>query len=299
VNSTAAHFLPRGGPRVRRAKGLDRALATTGPRATLYTVPGCPYSTIARLMLAYKRIPYRRIDLIQGPHGVVLRRLGFPERTAPALKIGSRRVHSTLGAARALDDALPERPLLALEDPVLRLEVEETTAWARAELGPLKEYLFWWAIERNPSAAGEMFADARMGVPRPLVRRVLVPAGFRLMFRAYPPDVDAALQCVAAVPSMLDRVEGLIARGVLGGEHPNAADFHAGLLIRLLMCLDDLRPAIAERPAGRHAMRVCPVLPPRLGRFLEPDQLDLIEAPTGPADSAMPAGRSCGIRRSA
>ena len=74
---------------------------------------------------------------------------------------------------------------------------------------------------------------------------------------------------LATLPGMLDKVDAWIAEGVLDGEQLNAADFQIATSVRLLMCFDDLRPAIEGRPAGAFAMRICPDFPGRIGPVLE------------------------------
>ena len=48
---------------------------------------------------------------------------------------------------------------------------------------------------------------------------------------------------------------------MLNGEQLNAADFQIAPSLGLAMTLDDLRPAIENRPAGALAKRVVPELP--------------------------------------
>jgi glutathione S-transferase len=67
----------------------------------------------------------------------------------------------------------------------------------------------------------------------------------------------------------------LIAAGTIDGEQLNAADFQIAPSVRLAMTMQDLRPLIEERPAGRHARRVQPEIagdfPPVLpAAWLEP-----------------------------
>jgi glutathione S-transferase len=52
---------------------------------------------------------------------------------------------------------------------------------------------------------------------------------------------------------------------VIGGERPNAADFQIAPSVRLMLCFDQLRPWIEERPAGRHARSLVPDFPGRIG----------------------------------
>jgi glutathione S-transferase len=60
---------------------------------------------------------------------------------------------------------------------------------------------------------------------------------------------------------------------VIGGERPNAADFQVATCVRLAMCFDQLRERIAARPAGAHALRVCPDYPGRVGAVVPEEWL--------------------------
>ena len=107
---------------------------------------------------------------------------------------------------------------------------------------------------------------------------------------------------------LLDRVDELIAGGVIGGEQPNAADFQIAPSIGLAMTLDDLRPAIEGRPAGELAKRVVPdfpgdtppILPPAWLEPLrgQPPRPERARAPLDPLGS-LPAGSAARRRRDA
>ena len=71
--------------------------------ARLYVVPGSHPSMSGRLMLEHKRLEYRRVDLLPAIHKPLLRLLGFPGTTVPALRIEGRRIQGTLEISRALD----------------------------------------------------------------------------------------------------------------------------------------------------------------------------------------------------
>jgi hypothetical protein len=71
-------------------------------------------------------------------------------------------------------------------------------------------------------------------------------------------DDDAVQADIDQLPRALDRIDSLLADGVIGGPQRNAADFQIAPTVRLLMCFDDLRPAIERRPAGRYATEVVP-----------------------------------------
>ena len=86
------------------------------------------------------------------------------------------------------------------------------------------------------------------------------------------PD-EVARRHAAALPGHIDRVDELLADGTIGGEQPNALDFQIAPSVRLAMAFDQFRDAIAARPAGAHALRVCPDYPGRFGAVLPPEWL--------------------------
>ena len=57
-----------------------------------------------------------------------------------------------------------------------------------------------------------------------------------------------------SLPGHLDRIDGWLADGVLGGETVNAADLQIATTSRLMLTLGDVRPFFAGRPAQAHAM---------------------------------------------
>jgi glutathione S-transferase len=92
----------------------------------------------------------------------------------------------------------------------------------------------------------------------PVIRPVVL-----LQLRTAP---ETARTCLEAMPAQLDRVDALLAEGVIGGERPNAADFQVAPSVRLMLTFDQLREHIDARPAGRHARALVPDYP---GRFRE------------------------------
>ena len=78
---------------------------------------------------------------------------------------------------------------------------------------------------------------------------------------------------LAALPAQLDRIDGWIADGTIGGTEPNAADYQLATSLRLLMTVEDVRPAIESRPCGEMAMRVVPDFPGRVPPVLPQEWL--------------------------
>ena len=63
---------------------------------------------------------------------------------------------------------------------------------------------------------------------------------------------------IAELPAHLDRIEGFIEAGTIGGTELNAADFQIATSTRVVMNFPQLRPLVEGRPAGDHAMRIAP-----------------------------------------
>jgi glutathione S-transferase len=95
---------------------------------------------------------------------------------------------------------------------------------------------------------------------------------------------DSARADIAALPGLLDRVDGWISDGLLGGEEPNAADLQIGSTIRLLLTIADIRPLIEGRPAAG----LTRYFPPQPGEV--PAGVLPAEWLAGPAEAPLLAG---------
>lgn len=220
-----------------------------------------------RLMLEHKGIEYKRVDLISALHKPLLRAMRFSGTTVPALKIDGQRIQGTGKIARGLEELRPTPPLYP-EDPEKLSAVEEAERWGDEVLQPVPRRLSWWAMKRDRSGVRSFLEGARLGIPVWLAALTAAPIIW-ISARLNKADDASAEADLAGLPAMLDKVDGWIASGVLGGEVLNAADFQIATSVRLLLCFDDLRPAIEARPAGALAMRVCPEFPGRIGPVLD------------------------------
>jgi hypothetical protein len=113
------------------------------------------------------------------------------------------------------------------------------------------------ALKHDRSAVKSYLEDAKLGVPVRLVAPVapLIAGASRRVNKATDEAVERDL---AALPALIDHVDTLIERGVIGGEERNVADFQIATSISLLLTMDDVRPQIEGRPAERHARDVVP-----------------------------------------
>lgn len=239
--------------------------------AKLFVIPGSHPSQTTRRMLELKGIPYKRMDLIPVVSKGVVRAQGFPGVTVPALKIDGRRIQGSREIARALDEIRPDPPLFP-KDPERLVAVEDAERWGDEVLQPKPRRILWWALKRDRAPMASFSEGAKLGVPVGLAVKTGAPI-VALSARFNGATDEAVRSDLASLPADLDRIDGWIADGVMGGEQLNAADLQIGASLRLLMSMDDLRPRVELRPAGELALRAVPDFPGRVPPVLPPEWL--------------------------
>lgn len=240
-------------------------------KTRLYVIPASHPSIATQLMLEHKGIPYKRTDLLPVISKGVLRAVGFPGKTVPALKIEGDKVQGSRQIARELERLRPEPPLFPA-DPEQRAAVEEAERFGDEELQhPIRQVL-WWGLKQDRAPLAGYSEGARIGMPIGLAVKTAAPI-VALSARFNEADDESARQALAALPALLDRVDSLIASGTINGPQLNAADFQIAPSIGLAMTLDDLRPLIESRPAGDLARRLVPNYPGKMPPVLPAEWL--------------------------
>jgi glutathione S-transferase len=243
----------------------------------LYVIPGSHACRSAMLMLEYKGTPYRRVEFVTLTHPVFARLHGFDAGgetraahgkrttgirvgdllgTVPGLAADGERVSTNHRIARFLDRAHPS-PSLFPADAERRAAVEEAESWANGELQMAARLIVIPAFLRDRATFARRTADGRLGpllFHRELARRLTAPVIARTFASGNATDADQ----VSVLPAMLDRIDGLIAAGMLGGEELNAADFMVAPSLALMLYRDDLRPLFDGRPALALVDRLLP-----------------------------------------
>jgi glutathione S-transferase len=230
--------------------------------AKLVGVPGSHPCVSAELMLRHKGIAFSRLDLPNMSHKAMLPLLRYRGSTVPVLTIEGKRVSGTMRIARALDHLLPEPPLLPETD---RATIEGAEAWADSVLQDGVRQLARYSVSKDPDAMASFLTAPVLKIPASTMRAIL-PAIKPVVLLQMRIKEETARTCLAALPAQLDRVDALLAEGVIGSAHPNAADFQVAPSVRLMLTFDQLRPHIDARPAGAFARRLVPDYP---GRFRE------------------------------
>jgi glutathione S-transferase len=228
-------------------------------KATVYALAGSHPVKAALLMLDRKGIEWKRRDLPNVVDRPLLRAMGFPGPTVPAIKIDGRKIQTTRAIARALDEMVPDPPLFPA-DADRRAAVEAAEQWGDEVLQPVPRRLSWAALTRDRSGLRSFIEGPIMGIPPALAVATAAPL-VKGSARINKATDDAVRADLLALPVLLDQVDDLIANGVIGGDEPNAADYQIFTSVRLLTVFDDLRPQIVSRPAGEHALRLVPDYP--------------------------------------
>jgi glutathione S-transferase len=234
---------------------------------TLYVIPGSHACRSAMLMLAHKRLAYRRVEVVTGLHPVMARLHGFDAggqtRTAggrrtlglrlgdflgtvPGLADGHERVSTNHRIARFLEERHPEPPLFPA-DPAQRAAVEEAERWGNETLQMNARRILGAAVMRDPRAFSRLTADGRLGCllyHRPLARRLLIPR-LKSIFAA---SETAERELLRELPQRLDRIDAWIADGVLGQTQLNAADYMIAPSLALILYRPDVLPLFEGRP---------------------------------------------------
>jgi glutathione S-transferase len=218
-----------------------------------YAIPGSHAAQTGHLMLEYKGIPFRRVDLVPGFHRAYVRLRGFPGDRVPAVRFADgRRAQGTRPLARALDEVRPE-PRLVPDDP----RVEEAERWGDDVLQQWARRMVVEAGIRDPEVLCARGGEGRLGpllTSREPARRVMV----RLVKRAYGMTSEQLHDDQDRVGEMLGHVDELIATGVLNGEQLNCADFQIATSLALVEYRLDVRDELRRRPAGELMERVLP-----------------------------------------
>lgn len=226
--------------------------------ATLYAVPASHPCACVERALQLKAIDYRRIDMPPVAHKLVQKAL-FGGSTVPGLVLDGRRILGSLHIIRALEERVPEPPLLPA-DPKERKSVQLAEGWGDEVLQPLVRRVIWSALRRAPAAIPPYSEGSKLFVPAPVARlsAPLIAGAEQRINHASDLNVRADL---AHLEHHLARVDRWIEHGVIGGERPNAADLQIGSGLRLLLTIDDVARWAGSRPATQLAFKWFPRYP--------------------------------------
>jgi glutathione S-transferase len=235
---------------------LGARMAATTPK--LYVLPGSHPCAAVEAVLSIKGITYQRVDLLPITP-VLIGPLRFGGTTVPGLRIDGERLVGSRTIMHRLDQMVPDPPLLPPVGDAAYARVLEAERWGDEVLQGVVRRLIDAAFTHNPAAIESYAGDAKLVLPRVLLRPAL-PLTARLMAIKNGAKDESARADLAALPRQLERIDAWVTEGLLGGERPNAADLQIGSSIRLLLSIGDVRPLLEGRAATR-LTRYFPPLP--------------------------------------
>ncbi len=225
----------------------------------LYVLPASHPCVAVEAALKLKSIPFDRIDLLPLTQ-LAVGPLRYGGNTVPGIRIDGERIVGSRPIMRRLEELAPEPALLPPPEDPARAQVLEAERWGDEELQPVPRRILPRAFVRKPALMESFLAaDVKLPLPRPMLRPGL-PLTARLLARRSKASDETVRAALVALPDQLDRIDAWIADGLLGGEHPNAADLQIGATIRLLLAIADVRPLIAGRPAEQLARYFPPMV---------------------------------------
>lgn len=248
--------------------------------AKLYSLHVSHPALAARAMLEHKGIEHRVVNLVPGMQPL-LRAVGFPGYTVPALIIDGRRIQGSRTISRALDEIRPDPPLFPA-DPEARSRVEDAERWGEQVLQSVPRRIFRWALAHDYGVRRWLAVDVARTPGGAVMARPSLQA--KAFARAAGADDAAVRRDIAELPEHLAEVERLREEGVIGGEQPNAADFQIASCLRSIAKLGDLEPYVASHPAIAWSATVVPELPGPAPRALPREWLAPLE-PAGATGS--------------
>jgi glutathione S-transferase len=221
-------------------------------KVKLYVVLASHPCWAVKRALELKGIEYKRVELPVTMH-IPLQRLRFSQGTVPGLKVDGEKVIGSRAIMHRLDQLEP-KPQLYPADPDARGRVEEADRWGDEVMQPVARRMAWWTLRADPRASISYGEDSNLPLPD-FATAGLTPVIARLEWRINDVSDEAVARDLRELPDHLDRVDGWVADGTLGGDPPNAADLQIGSSVALLNTIADVRPLLAGRPALELAQR--------------------------------------------
>jgi glutathione S-transferase len=218
----------------------------------------------------YKRIAFRTVEVPPALHRIIMR-VKFGGTRVPAAVIDGHKVQGTSSIFLALDNVETERQLYP-GDPEDRARVIAADRWGAGAFQDVGRRLIWSHLSRSPETV-RAWVESSSPPGRERDFKVFMAPYMAQVAKFGNRATDEQVQKdLKHLPVLLDRVDELIAEGVIGGDEPNAADFQLLSSIGMWSHMQALRPAIVSRPCGIAAMELFPRYTGAVPAGLLPDE---------------------------
>jgi glutathione S-transferase len=215
----------------------------------LYQFELSQYSEKVRLILDYKGLAYRKIEVTPGVGQLELFQLSG-QRRVPVLKDGSTVISDSTAIAMYLDRKYPERPLIPV-DPKERglcLLIEE---WADASIGLKSRKVLYGALSQNPSFRTSILPNTTPDLLKTVVSAV-PPEVLDILGAGVGYGADAVKEAKDDLKQDLEALSLiLLDRPYLVADYPCLADFAVAGLSMLLKFPDGPYLNLPEAVRGK------------------------------------------------
>lgn len=198
----------------------------------LYQFELSHFSEKVRLVLDYKRLAYRKIEVVPGMGKLDLFRLSG-QGQVPVLKDGNKVIADSTAIALYLDKTYPDRPIIPT-DPQQRATCLLLEQWADNSLGNQGRTILWESLKSSslrtsilPSGTPDIFKNLVGSIPREAIDLLGLGLGF---------TPDAIKAAKAEMHRSLESICMLLTQngGYLTGDTPTLADLTVAGLSLLL-----------------------------------------------------------------
>ena len=222
-------------------------------KVKIYYIPGSHPCQAVFKAAELKGIEYKRVVVLPPAHRVQMT-LMFGGRTVPAAKIGGEKVQGSRAIIRSFESMVPEPPLFP-KDAAQRERVLAAEAWGDGDFQDEGRRLIWNAMGAFPDSMDSFTDGHKLPVPRFMANAFSTPVIWAQskLNKATEENVRADLQRLSAV---LDEADDYVAKGVIGGDQPNAADLQILSTLWLWRSIGDLRDFVESRPSGQASARL-------------------------------------------
>lgn len=226
-------------------------------KTRLWKVHGSHPCETVEQALRLKGVDYGVVELVPPSHAPVMK-LAFGGRTVPGIRFDDgTKVQGSRAILAELERRVPQ-PSLWPADPDARARAQEAERWGDEVFQPVARRLLWPALQRSPGSMASFQRGSKLpGLPTPVLKAI-APVATRIEQKMNAAGDATIARDLGELPAQLDRIDGWLADGTLGGEPPNAADLQIAPTLALLLTLGDVRAVAGDRPCVAWARRRVP-----------------------------------------
>lgn len=219
---------------------------------TLHVLPPSHPCAAVDAAFALKGLEYERVELpMDGTHIATMEEIyGAGNNRVPGAVVNGETVYGSNLILERIEQLAPDTHPLYPE-PIAD-QVREAARWGDEVLQPLGRTLPWGALHFRPDALGLIVGGD-----------ILDPAGsdfalrmVRALWRRHEISCARIADELQALPAHRDHIDSLIADGVIGNGHTNAADLQIGSTLAVLLAVGDSAALFADEKYRRIAETV-------------------------------------------